>query len=238
MIKTKYSSIVSHKFDNQYICYDSSIQPILQERILSCFSNDEFRLNNKSNFLDYNNGFIKKHFWRKGGMSILNDSYLYLGLNLSRPIKELKNYIDFSHILSNLNDTKITNTIEVCSPIFSYISRRGIFYTGDIILSKIEGITLDEYISDNNIDSKFYSDLSFCFKTLFENGIFNIDMNLKNIMFNAKTEKISFIDFDKLIINLSKKGDEKMVSSVLRKFKKSLSKFNLDNKFDWEEFTK
>ena len=238
MIKTKYSSIVSHKFDNQYICYDSSIQPILQERILSCFSSDEFRLNNKSNFLDYNNGFIKKHFWRKGGMSILNDSYLYLGLNLSRPIKELKNYIDFSHILSNLNDTKITNTIEVCSPIFSYISRRGIFYTGDIILSKIEGITLDEYISDNNIDSKFYSDLSFCFKTLFENGIFNIDMNLKNIMFNAKTEKISFIDFDKLIINLSKKGDEKMVSSVLRKFKKSLSKFNLDNKFDWEEFTK
>jgi hypothetical protein len=238
MIKTKYSSIVSHKFDNQYICYDSSIQPILQERILSCFSSDEFRLNNKSNFLDYNNGFIKKHFWRKGGMSILNDSYLYLGLNLSRPIKELKNYIDFSHILSNLSDTKITNTFEICSPIFSYINRKGIVYTGDIILSKIEGITLDKYISDNNMDSKFYSDLSFCFKTLFENGIFNIDMNLKNIIFNAKTQKISFIDFDKLIINLSKKGDEKMISSVLRKFKKSLRKFNLDKKFDWEEFTK
>ena len=238
MIKTKYSSIVSHKFDNQYICYDSSIQPILQERILSCFSNDEFRLNNKSNFLDYNNGFIKKHFWRKGGMSILNDSYLYLGLNLSRPIKELKNYIDFSHILKNLSNTKIINTFEVCSPIFSYINRRGIFYTGDIILSKIEGITLDKYISDNNIDSKFYSDLSFCFKTLFENGIFNIDMNLKNIMFNTKTEKISFIDFDKLIIDSSKKGDKKMISIVLRKFKKSLSKFNLDNKFNWEEFTK
>ena len=111
-------------------------------------------------------------------------------------------------------------------------------YTGDIILSKIEGITLDKYISGNNMNSKFYSDLSFCFKTLFENGIFNIDMNLKNIMFNTKTQKISFIDFDKLIINLSKKGDKKMTSLVLRKFKKSLSKFNLDNKFDWEEFTK
>ena len=238
MIKTKYSSIVSHKFDNQYICYDSSIQPILQERILSCFSSDEFRLNNKSNFLDYNNGFIKKHFWRKGGMSILNDSYLYLGLNLSRPIKELKNYIDFSHILSNLSDTKITNTFEVCAPIFSYVKRKGIFYTGDIILSKIEGITLDKYISDNNMNSKFYSNLSFCFKTLFENGIFNFDMNLKNIIFNTKTQKIAFIDFDKLIINLSKKGDKKMISLVLRKFKKSLSKFNLDDKFDWEEFIK
>ena len=238
MIKTKYSTILCHKFDNQYICYDSSIQPILQERILSCFSNDEFRLNNNSNFLDYNNGFIKKHFWRKGGMSILNDSYLYLGLNLSRPIKELKNYIDFSHILKNLSNTKITNTFEVCSPIFSYINRRGIFYTGDIILSKIEGITLDKYISANNIKTKFYNDLAFCFKILFDNGIFNIDMNLKNIMFNTKTEKISFIDFDKLIIDSSKKGDKKMISIVLRKFKKSLSKFNLDNKFNWEEFTK
>ena len=140
--------------------------------------------------------------------------------------------------MSNLSNTKITNTFEVCSPIFSYINRRGVFYTGDIILSKIEGITLDKYISNNNIDSKFYSDLSFCFKTLFENGIFNIDMNLKNIMFNTKTEKISFIDFDKLIIDFSKKGDKKMISLVLRKFKKSLSKFNLDNKFNWEEFTK
>ena len=238
MIKTKYSSIVSHKFDNQYICYDSSIQPILEERILSCLSSDEFRLDNRSNFLDYNNGFIKKHFWRKGGMSILNDSYLYLGLNLSRPIKELKNYIDFSHILRNKRSTKIMNTFEICSPVFSYINRKGIFYTGDIILSKIEGLTLDKYISGNNMDSKFYSDLSFCFKTLFENGIFNIDMNLKNIIFNTKTQKISFIDFDKLIIDFSKKGDKKMISIVLRKFKKSLSKFNLDNKFNWEEFTK
>ena len=57
-------------------------------------------------------------------------------------------------------------------------------------------------------------------------------------MFNTKTQKISFIDFDKLVIDFSKKGDEKMASSVLRKFKKSLRKFKLDNKFDWEEFTK
>ena len=139
MIKTKYSSIVSHKYNNQYICYDSSIQPILQDRILSRFTTDEFRLNNTSNFLDLNNGLIKKHFLRKGAMSILNDSYLYLGLNSSRPIRELKNYIDFNHILNNLNNERIMKTFEFCSPVFSYVQRRGIFYTGDIILSKIEG---------------------------------------------------------------------------------------------------
>jgi hypothetical protein len=58
------------------------------------------------------------------------------------------------------------------------------------------------------------------------------------LILNTKTQKIAFIDFDKLIINLSKKGDKKMTSLVLRKFKKSLSKFNLDDKFDWEEFIK
>ena len=237
MIKTKYRSIVSHNFNNQYICYDSSIQPILQERILSCFETDEFRLSNRSNFLDLNNGLIKKHFLRKGAMSILNDSYLYLGLNSSRPIRELMNYIDFIHILNNLNNDKIMKTFEFCSPVFSYVHRKGLFYSGDIILSKIEGITLDKYISTNNINSKFYYDLAFCFKILFDNGIFNIDMNLRNIIFNPETQKISFIDFDKLIINPSKKGDKKSIYEVLSKFKKSLNKFNLEDKFDWDEFT-
>jgi hypothetical protein len=237
MIKTKYSSIVSHKYNNQYICYDSSIQPILQDRILSCFTTDEFRLNNTSNFLDLNNGLIKKHFLRKGAMSIFNDSYLYLGLNSSRPVRELMNYIDFTYILNKLNNDRIMKTFEFCSPVFSYVQRRGLFYTGDIILSKIEGITLDKYISANNINTKFYNDLAFCFKILFDNGIFNIDMNLRNIIFNIETQKISFIDFDKLIINPSKKGDKKSTLKVLTKFKKSLNKFNLDDKFDWDEFT-
>ena len=170
-------------------------------------------------------------------MSIFNDSYLYLGLNSSRPIRELMNYIDFTHILNNLNNDRITKTFEFCSPVFSHIQRKGLFYTGDIILSKIEGITLDKYIATNNIKSKFYNDLAFCFKILFDNGIFNIDMNLRNIIFNIETQKISFIDFDKLIINPHKKGDKRSTLVVLSKFKKSLNKFNLDDKFDWDEFT-
>ena len=170
-------------------------------------------------------------------MSIFNDSYLFLGLNSSRPIRELMNYIDFNHILNNLNITRIMKTFEFCFPVFSYVQRKGILYTGDIILSKIDGITLDKYIAANNIKSEFYSDLAFCFKILFDNGIFNIDMNLRNIIFNEETQKISFIDFDKLIINPSKKGDKKITSQVLSKFKKSLNKHNLDDKFDWDEFT-
>ncbi len=122
MIKTKFGSIVSHKFNNQYICYSSSIQPILKERILSANDSDEFRLSNNSNFLDLNNGFIKKHFWRKGAMSFLNDKYFFYGLKQTRPVRELINYIDYSYIISSSkNDT--VNRIEACSPVFSFIKK-------------------------------------------------------------------------------------------------------------------
>ena len=205
MIKTRFGSIVSHKYNNQYICYDSSIQPILKNRILSGLENDEFRLQNTSNYLDFNNGFIKKHFWRKGAMTLFNDNYLYINLKNTRPIRELKNYIDFNYIINNYAKNEIIEIFELCIPILAFINKSSITYKGDIVLSKIEGMTLDNYLLSDINDSNFYDDLGKCFKTLFDNGIYNFDMNIKNIIYNNSNKKITFIDFDKLIINPSKK---------------------------------
>jgi hypothetical protein len=63
-------------------------------------------------------------------------------------------------------------------------------------------------------------------------------MNLRNIIYNELTNKISFIDFDKLIMNPSRKNDKRYSSDVLSKFKKSLEKLNLDDRFDWKRFIK
>ena len=236
MIKTRFGSIVSHKYNDQYICYDSSIQPLLKDRILSGFKNDEFRLQNNSNFLDFNNGFIKKHFWRKGAMTVFNDNYLYVNLKNTRPVRELKNYIDFNYIIKNHAENEMIDIFELCIPILAFVKRDTFTYKGDIVLSKIEGMTLDNYLVSSINDFNFYNDLGKCFKTLFDNGIYNIDMNIKNIIYNFSNKKISFIDFDKLIIDPSKKNDKKYIKIVLGKFKKSLSKFNLDDKFIWSKF--
>ena len=236
MIKTKFGSIVSHKYNNQYICYDSSIQPILKDRILSGYKNDEFRLQNDSNFLDFNNGFIKKHFWRKGAMSIFRDNYLFMNLKNTRPIRELKNYIDFNNIINKYSGNEVHGIFELCLPIFAFINKKGITYKGDIVLSKIEGMTLDNYLKSELNDLNFYIDLGRCFKILFDNGIYNIDMNIKNIIYNNNNKKITFIDFDKLIINQLNKNNKRYSNMVLEKFKSSLVKFNLDNKFMWDEF--
>ena len=236
MIKTRFGSIVSHKYNNQYICYDSSIQPILKNRILSGIENDEFRLQNNSNYLDFNNGLIKKHFWRKGAMTMFNDNYFYINLKNTRPIRELKNYIDFNYIINNYAKNEIIEIFELCIPILAFISKSSITYKGDIVLSKIEGMTLDNYLLSDINDFNFYDDLGKCFKTLFDNGIYNFDMNIKNIIYNNLNKKITFIDFDKLIIDPSKKNNKRYTHLVLEKFKKSLGKFSLDKKFMWTKF--
>lgn len=238
MIKTRFSSIVSRKYSDKYICYDSSIQQILEDRVLSSLDSGEFRLENRLNYLDLNNGFIKKHYWRKGGMKLLKDYYIYLGLVRTRPVRELQNYIDFAHIINKTNNDKVKNLIEICTPVCSFIEKKGILYTGDIVLSKIDGLTFDQYILNNELTNQIYDDLRFSFEVLFQNGIYNIDMNLKNIIYNHFTNKISFIDFDKLVINTSRKNDKKYSSDVLRKFKKSLKNLNLDNRFNWKKFIK
>ena len=236
MIKTKFGSIFLHKFNNEYICYDTSIQPILKSRIIDSLQSDEFRLSNTSNILDLNNGFIKKHFWRKGAVSIFNDNYLFLGLKSSRPIRELINYIDFLYIVKASENQFIIDKIEVCTPIFAYIKKNTFSYKGDIILSKINGITLDLYLQIRNMDNSFEMELARCFGFMFSNGIYNFDMNLKNIIYNTDSKKLAFIDFDKVLIDLSKKNDKRYITRVLNKFKRSLDDYKSLSNFDYNKF--
>ena len=235
MIKTKFGLIVSHKFNSEYICYDSSIQPILKDRILSSLDNDDYRLANNANFLDLNNGLIKKHFHRKGMMCVFNDNYIYNGLEKTRPVRELINYIDFNKIIETSKNDQIINKIELCFPVFAYINRNYFFYKGDIILSKVLGKTLDEYLKENN-RLNIEQQLGFCLNFLFQKGIYNFDMNLKNIIFNEETNKLSFIDFDKLWIKPSHGSSKKYSSKVIRKFESSLKKYNLMSRFRWSTF--
>ena len=237
MIKTKFGSIVSHKFNNQYICYDSSIQPILKDRILASLDSDEFRLSNTSNFLDLNNGLIKKHFCRKGAMHLLNDNYFFYGLKNTRPLKEQKNYMDFMSIVKKSKNEWIKNKLELCMPIFSYVKRGNLFYKGDIILSKISGETLDKTLM-KRLKFNIEEEIGLCFRFLFNNGIYNFDMNLTNIIYNRETDKFSFIDFDKVIITSRKTNSQSFSSRVVDKFRDSLKKYELFVEFDWNKFVR
>ena len=237
MIKTKFGSIVSHKFNNQYICYDSSIQPILKDRILASLDSDEFRLSNTSNFLDLNNGLIKKHFCRKGAMHLLNDNYFFYGLKSTRPLREQINHMDFINIVKNSKNKWVISKLDLCMPIFSYVKRGILFYKGDIILSKVSGETLDKTLV-KRLKLNIEEEIGLCFRFLFNNGIYNFDMNLGNIIYNPVSDKLSFIDFDKVTIDSRKINSQNYSSCVVNKFRDSLKKYDLFAKFDWDKFVR
>ena len=237
MIKTKFGSIVSHKFNNQYICYDSSIQPILKDRILASIDSDEFRLSNTSNFLDLNNGLIKKHFCRKGAMRLFDDNYFFYGLKNTRPVREQINYMDFMNIVKNSNNEWVINKLELCMPVFSYVKRSNIFYKGDIILSRISGETLDKTLM-KSLKLNVEYEIGLCFRFLFNHGIYNFDMNLTNIIYNQESDKFSFIDFDKVTMNPHRINSKNFSLRVIDKFRRSLQKHNLFTKFDWDKFVR
>ena len=143
--------------------------------------------------------------------------------------------MDFLNIVKNSKNDWIISKLELCMPIFSYVKRSNLFYRGDIILSKISGETLDKILK-KRLKLNIEEEIGLCFRFLFNNGIYNFDMNLRNIIYNPETDKLSFIDFDKVTINSYKINSQSYSSRVVDKFRDSLKKYGLFAKFDWDKF--
>ena len=63
-------------------------------------------------------------------------------------------------------------------------------------------------------------------------------MNLTNIIYNPESDKLSFIDFDKVTINSQKINSQNYSARVMNKFSDSLKKYDLFAKFDWDKFVR
>ena len=143
--------------------------------------------------------------------------------------------MDFINIVNNSKNEWIKSKLELCMPIFSYVKRCNLFYKGDIILSKILGDTLDKTLM-RRLKLNIEEEIGLCFRFLFNNGIYNFDMNLTNIIYNQESDKLSFIDFDKVSINSHKINSKNYSTRVIDKFRGSLKKYDLFVKFDWDKF--
>ena len=145
--------------------------------------------------------------------------------------------MDFMNIVKNSKNDWVTSKLELCMPIFSYVIRSNLFYKGDIILSKISGETLDKTLM-KRLKMNIEEEIGLCFRFLFDNGIYNFDMNLTNIIYNPESDKLSFIDFDKVTINSRKTNSQNYSARVINKFSDSLKKYDLFAKFDWDKFVR
>ena len=123
------------------------------------------------------------------------------------------------NIVKNSKNEWVINKLELCIPIFSYVKRSNLFYKGDIILSKISGETLDKTLL-KRLKLNIEEEIGLCFRFLFNNGIYNFDMNNK-YLYNQESDKLSFIDFDKVTINSQKINSQNYSARVINKFRDS-----------------
>ncbi len=188
-------STIVKKIKNQFIFYDKDVEINIEESFLNnLFSSDETRNVEWIN----NNKWVKKHYFRKGMMTFMNDLYLHRNLTNTRSYREFQ-------ILNYLNKSNF-NT---CRPIMGWVSYGTIFYKANLITENISAQTLSEYFNheaskriNNKGKQSLFQEIGKQIGKMHLLNIFHGDLNIHNILIKGdilRNEDISIwiLDFDK-----------------------------------------
>ena len=228
-------SIITKKIDNKIIFYDKDVGINIEE----LFSNDVFLTNESQNVEWINDGkWVKKHYFRKGMMAFLNDSYLY------NDIKSTRSYREFE-ILNYLHKY----SFNTCKPLIGWVTYSGISYKANLVTEAIPAITLNELLIQQPKNYEEGASLNYERPELFKQigikvakmhmlGVYHGDLNINNIMvsedpLDSSNLKIWILDFDKSFRRHLVEQDRK---SNLHRLQRSLIKNKKYLPFDYETF--
>ncbi len=131
--------------------------------------------------------YVLRHYWRGGVVARVNrQSYLWLGLERSRPFKEWR-------LLNKLYQ----DGLPVPRPAAARVLRRGIVYRGDLLTEYLPATqTLAEYIAQNALPAEAWMQIGAVIRRFHQAGAYHADLNANNILLNEQ-EEIFLIDWDR-----------------------------------------
>ncbi|BAU56873.2 3-deoxy-D-manno-octulosonic acid kinase [Halorhodospira halochloris] len=127
--------------------------------------------------------------YRRGGMfaPLLGDRYLWLGLAKTRPWREW-------NILARLH----SQGMPVPAPIAARVQRRGVFYRADIVVERIDAVTLAERLSAEALAPDNWYEIGHAVGRLHLEGVDHADLNAHNVLINkGDALRVRIIDFDR-----------------------------------------
>ncbi|WP_341501861.1 3-deoxy-D-manno-octulosonic acid kinase [Gallaecimonas sp. GXIMD4217] len=130
---------------------------------------------------------VLRHY-RRGGLvgKLINDSYLYLGLEKTRPVAEFK-----------LLQYMVELGLPVPRPVAAHISRHGLWYRGDIIIERIPSARdLVAWLGEGPLGADDYKAVGRLIRRFHGAGIYHADLNSHNILRNEQGQ-LWLIDFDR-----------------------------------------
>ncbi|MFT6269938.1 MAG: 3-deoxy-D-manno-octulosonic acid kinase [Alphaproteobacteria bacterium] len=160
-----------------------------------------------------NKELVLRHYKRGGLVAKLsNDKFIFNTISNTRCYEELS-------VLQHLH----SKNVNVPSPIAGKVTRKGIFYTADIITEVIPNtIELHEVLQSEPVSLSTWHEIGTQLKKMHNAQVFHGDINVKNVLLNRPTgpQAIHLLDFDKCEI---RQGDDWKEANLAR-FKRSLLK--------------
>jgi len=211
-------SIIIKKINNHFIFYDKDIEINIEES----FFNGNFATDEALNVQwIHNRRWVKKHYFRKGLMSFLDDKYITKG------IKDTRSYKEF-FILNYL----FKSGFNTCRPIIGWVTYGHIYYTANLVTEALPSITLMKVLQLNTMKDLYWEKIGIEVRKMHDLGIYHGDLNITNIMIDEKKGNIFILDFDK---SHFRKIDESVGKSNLKRLKRSLLKNNFFNELDYKK---
>ena len=221
-------NIITKKINDNVIFYDNDIGINIEE----LFSSNAFYTDEKKNVEWINdNKWVKKHYFRKGMMSFLNDWYLYSFLNNTRSYREFE-------ILNYLHK----HGFSTCKPLIGWVTYTGIIYAANLIIEAIQAKTLKDLLDNELIKYKktlLFNKIGIKVAEMHSLNVYHGDLNINNIMLSDEPidsgrvePEVWIIDFDKSYKSKSNLKETHRYSNLSR-FKRSLIK---TNHYDDESF--
>ena len=169
---------------------------------------------------------VLKHYYRGGLVSnFLSEKYLWQGESNARSIKEFR-------ILQKM----LQAGLPVPRPIAARVNRQGIFYTADLITSRIDhSSSMGDSLKENSLSSDLWKNIGSCIASFHMQGFYHHDLNIENILIDSD-QKVFLLDFDKAvqmdpINNMAQKNINRLQRSINKSYPNSSKQFP---KAEWE----
>ena len=168
--------------------------------------------------------YVLRHY-RRGGLigKVLNDQYLYMGIEQSRAWREFK-------LLQHMQSLGLNSPI----PIAAKVKKTGLYYQADIITVKIpDAQDLSQYLLSKPLTTNLWEKVGETIASFHNAHIYHHDLNIHNIMIDTN-HKVWLIDFDKCEIRKGQSWKTSNISRLKRSFEKEQNLGNIHwKKTDW-----
>ena len=210
------------KIKQNIILYDDTLISEVDENLfdLEFWANDEeTRLINKGRgkaLLINCQGLpsVLKHYYRGGLVSnFLSETYLWQGKRNARSINEFM-------VLQEMFQAGLP----VPRPIAARVKRQGIFYTADLITSRIDNSSsMGDLLKKDSMSSDLWKNIGSCIASFHMKGFYHHDLNVENILIDSD-QKVFLLDFDKAVqMDPSNSMAQKNINRLQRSLNKNFS---------------